>query len=132
RNDQWVFGDKSTGRYLLKFAWFPMERHQMVKGLASPDDARLSAYWAYRQKAQARNLAAQARRIARRQGYVCVHCKGELFNGEDLHLDHRAPRAQGGSDNDENRRLVHLYCHHQIHRMTGTRVPQQKQTVVAL
>ena len=27
RNDRWVFGDKATGRYLLKLAWFPIERH---------------------------------------------------------------------------------------------------------
>jgi RNA-directed DNA polymerase len=132
RNDRWVFGDKTTGRYLLKFAWFPIERHQLVKGRASPDDARLNAYWAYRQKAQARSLSAQAQRIARRQGYVCAHCEGELFNGEDLHLDHIVPRAQGGLDRDDNRRLVHLYCHHQIHRTTGTGVPDQKQKAVAL
>ncbi len=132
RNDRWVFGDKTTGRYLLKFAWFPIERHQLVKGRASPDDARLNAYWAYRQKAQARSLSAQAQRIARRQGYVCAHCEGELFNGEDLHLDHIGPRAQGGLDRDDNRRLVHLYCHHQIHRTSGTGVPDQKQKAVAL
>jgi len=32
RYDRWVFGDKTTGRYLLKFAWFPIERHQQAKG----------------------------------------------------------------------------------------------------
>lgn len=31
RNDNWVFGDKQTGRYLLKFIWFPIERHVLVK-----------------------------------------------------------------------------------------------------
>jgi RNA-directed DNA polymerase len=116
RSDHWVFGDKNTGGYLLKFAWFPIERHQLVKGSASPDDARLRAYWAYRRKAQASNLSSQARRIARRQGYACAHCREDLFNGEELHLDHIVPRAQGGTKRDENLRLVHLYCHHQIHR----------------
>ena len=36
RNDQWVFGDKRTGKYLLKFNWFPIERHILVAGKASP------------------------------------------------------------------------------------------------
>jgi RNA-directed DNA polymerase len=132
RSDHGVFGDKTTGRYLLKFAWFPIERHQLVKGSASPDDARLRAYWAYRRKAQASSLPSQARRIARRQGYACAHCREELFNGEELHLDHIVPRAQGETNRDENLRLVHLYCHQQIHRTRGTVVPPQRQMRVAL
>jgi RNA-directed DNA polymerase len=132
RNDRWVFGDKATGRYLLKFAWFPIERHRLVKGPASPDDARLAAYWTNRRKAHAGSLVSQARRIARRQGYACAHCREELFNGEELHLDHIVPRAEGENNLDENLRLVHLVCHQQIHRSQGTGVPQQKQTRVAL
>jgi RNA-directed DNA polymerase len=126
RNDRWVFGDKASSRYLLKFAWFPIERHQLVKGSASPDDRRLAAYWASRRKAQAGSLASQARRIARRQGYVCAHCREDLFNGEELHLDHIVPRAQDGNQRDENLRLVHLYCHQQIHRTMRTGILQQK------
>jgi RNA-directed DNA polymerase len=134
RNDRWVFGDKATGRrrYLLKFVWFPIERHQLVKGSASPDDARLTAYWAYRRKAQAGSLASQAQRIARRQGYACAHCREDLFNGEELQLDHIVPRAEGGTNRDENLRLVHLYCHQQIHRTRGADIPQQKQKRVAV
>ena len=41
RLDNWTFGDKQTGRYLLKFSWFPIERHVMVSGTASPDDPHL-------------------------------------------------------------------------------------------
>ena len=132
RNDRWVFGDKATGRYLLKFGWFLIERHQLVKGLASPDDARLAAYWAHRRKVHASSLASQARRIARRQGYACAHCREDLFNGEELQLDHIVPRAEGENNRGENLRLVHLYCHQQIHRTRGTAVPQQKQMSVAL
>ena len=28
RRDQWVFGDRDTGRYLVKFAWTPIVRHR--------------------------------------------------------------------------------------------------------
>lgn len=56
RNDRWVFGDKHTGAYLLKFSWFPIERHTLVKGRASPDDPALKDYWKERQAAKAKDL----------------------------------------------------------------------------
>ena len=46
RNDHWVFGDRDTGAYLVKFSWTGIERHVPVKGAASPDDPALAAYWA--------------------------------------------------------------------------------------
>jgi RNA-directed DNA polymerase len=50
RNDRWVFGDRDSGAYLLKFAWTKIIRHQLVKGAASPDDATLGTYWADRRR----------------------------------------------------------------------------------
>ena len=38
RLDIWTFGDKQTGGYLLKFDWFPIEWHVLVRGRASPDN----------------------------------------------------------------------------------------------
>ena len=32
RQDRWVFGDRDSGAYLVKFAWTKIVRHQMVKG----------------------------------------------------------------------------------------------------
>lgn len=34
RRDRWVFGDRDSGAYLLKFAWTKIVRHQMVKGIS--------------------------------------------------------------------------------------------------
>ena len=50
RNDHWVFGDRDTGAYLVKFSWTAIERHVPVKGAASPDDPALAAYWAKRRE----------------------------------------------------------------------------------
>ena len=36
RRDRWVFGDRDSGAYLLKFAWTKITRHTLVKGWASP------------------------------------------------------------------------------------------------
>jgi RNA-directed DNA polymerase len=113
--DTWVFGDKETGRYLLKFGWFKIERHVLVKGTASPDDARLRDYWKGREKAKAKNISPRQRRLAQRQDYVCPQCGTSLFNGEELHVHHRKPKYQGGTDEENNLLLVHLYCHQQIH-----------------
>lgn len=50
RNDRWVFGDRDSGAYLLKFSWTKIIRHQLVKGKASPDDPALESYWAQRRR----------------------------------------------------------------------------------
>jgi RNA-directed DNA polymerase len=56
RNDRWVFGNRA-GRdergsvpHLIKFAWTPIIRHQLVTGTASPDDPDLTDYWAARRQ----------------------------------------------------------------------------------
>ena len=42
RRDRWVFGDRDSGAYLLKFAWTKITRHTLIKGWASPDDPALT------------------------------------------------------------------------------------------
>ena len=55
-----------------------------------------------------------------------------LFNGEELHRHHIDATGRGWNGRDENRGLVHLYCHQQIHRTRGTGVPDQKQTACCM
>ena len=50
RRDRWVFGDRSSGAYMQKFAWTRIVRHWMVQGAASPDDPALAEYWAERRR----------------------------------------------------------------------------------
>jgi RNA-directed DNA polymerase len=50
RRDRWVFGDRDSGAYLVKFAWTGIVRHRMVKGASSPDDPALAQYWADRRR----------------------------------------------------------------------------------
>ena len=50
RNDHWVFGDRDSGAYLVRFSWTAIERHVPVKGAASPDDPALASYWDDRRK----------------------------------------------------------------------------------
>jgi RNA-directed DNA polymerase len=115
RQDMQVFGDKSTGAYLLKFNWFKIERHVIVKGTASMDDPQLQQYWRNRQQRQLKNLPSFRQQIAQRQDGGCPVCGQSLFNGEELQLHHRKPKAQGGTDQIENLLLLHLFCHQQVH-----------------
>jgi RNA-directed DNA polymerase len=117
--DRWVFGNKQTGAYMLKFAWFKIERHILVKGKSSPDDPKLRDYWIKRQEAKTKSELIKSRqKIAQRQQYICPVCGESLLNDEELHLHHKKPKSQGGGDNYGNLQLVHLYCHQQIHSGT--------------
>jgi RNA-directed DNA polymerase len=118
RLDPWVFGDKQTGGYLLKFSWFPIERHVLVKGTASPDDPRLADYWTKRQATKARDLTPSQQKLAKRQQGRCRQCGESLFNDEDLQVHHLLARSQGGKDSYSNLVLVHVLCHQQIHAKT--------------
>lgn len=113
RDDNWVFGDKQSGKFLLKFGWFKIVRHELVRGASSPDDPELRDYWWERQKVNANHLSAGDIDMANDQGWVCRLCGMDLINGEELHRHHTKPRARGGSDARRNRELVHLFCHQQ-------------------
>jgi RNA-directed DNA polymerase len=115
RNDDWVFGDRGSGRYLLKFKWYKIVRHPLVRGTASPDDPDLRDYWRDRSKVNRHHLSASDVRLAEAQDWCCPVCGMHLMNGEELHRHHKKPRSCGGSHADSNRELVHLYCHQQRH-----------------
>lgn len=116
RKDNWVFGNRKTGVILQKFAWSKIERHVMVKGTNSPDDPRLTEYWAKRNSEKRKDLPPSLQKIAQNQKCVCPICGESLFNEEELHTHHVIPKSQGGKDTYNNLQLVHLYCHQQVHK----------------
>ena len=82
RRDRWVFGDRDSGAYLLKFAWTKITRHTLVKGWASPDDPALASYWAARRRRGTPPLDPSRLRLLKRQRGSCPLC-GQLL----LHAD---------------------------------------------
>jgi RNA-directed DNA polymerase len=48
RTNRWVFGKPDF--YMLRFSWFPVKRHTLVKRDATWDDPELEEYWAARQR----------------------------------------------------------------------------------
>jgi RNA-directed DNA polymerase len=89
RRDRWVFGDRDSGAYLVKFAWTKIVRHQVVKGGASPDDPALAGYWAARRQRRKPPLDPTGLRLLQVQHGRCPLCRGLL-----LHADHepQSPR----------------------------------------
>ena len=84
RRDRWVFGDRDSGAYLLKFAWTGIVRHQMVPGPASPDDPTLAQYWAERRQRNKPPMDGITLSLLKTQRGRCPICGGLLL----LHADH--------------------------------------------
>ncbi len=128
RQDYWVFGDRSSGAYLVKHAWMKIVRHQMVKGESSPDDSALAEYWvSRRRRAAPPPLDDLSLRMLKKQQGVCPSC-GQLL----LYADHppQSPheweqwvritgkaiakrsicQEQGGSGDHSTLRLMHTRC----------------------
>lgn len=117
REDRWVFGNakQGPGYSLLKLSWTPIKRHILVKGDSSPDDGRLRHYWESRNSSRHKELSGKQRALAKQQQGKCFWCNETVHNDEYLHVHHLEPKRLGGSDKLFNLRLMHLYCHQQLH-----------------
>lgn len=82
RNDRWVFGDRDTGAYLVKFSWTPIVRHVMVKSGASMDDPGLTSYWEERRRRVKPPVDEYTLVLLSRQKGVCPLC-GDALLGID-------------------------------------------------
>ncbi|MGZ6693923.1 MAG: group II intron maturase-specific domain-containing protein, partial [Solirubrobacteraceae bacterium] len=79
RHDRWVFGDRTNGSYLHRFAWTHIVRHEIVKHRASPDDPELADYWARRRTKAPLPINLTAMRLYRAQNGRCAICKTTLL-----------------------------------------------------
>ena len=129
RRDRWVFGDRVTGAYLVKFAWTGIVRHRMVKGGSSPDDPALAQYWAdRRRRGVPPPLDRHRLRLLQMQAGRCPRCGNLLLEAEHppqtpseweqwVRVTGKALRKQSltyrrhdGSGETNSLRLVHLRC----------------------
>ncbi len=137
RNDTWVFGDRTSGAYLHKYAWTKIVRHVMVAGRSSPDDPALARYWADRRRNQPHpQLGESWQKALRAQKGLCHHCRERLIDtdsdlgspsqGEAWYAHVRATLTfQASTAHPGGRttyRLVHAPCarRHPDRQTTGT------------
>jgi RNA-directed DNA polymerase len=137
RGDQWVFGNRNSGAYLLKFSWTSIVRHQLVPGAASPDDPDLAEYWARRRRRSTPPLDGISLGLLKTQRGCCPLCGELLLFADDepqspeeweqwLRVTRKAVRrdaitVEGGSGTPDESvafRLVHAHCQRRYH--TGT------------
>jgi len=139
RRDRWVFGDRDSGAYLLKFAWTKITRHTLVKGWASPDDPALAGYWAARRRRGRPPLDRARLRLLQQQRGRCPRC-GDLLLHADQEPQHpdewerwitttrKATRHQaialdtgpGTPDQPIAVRLTHTRCRRRLPDGTGS------------
>lgn len=134
RQARWVFGDRDSGAYLLKFSWTKIVRHQMVPGGASPDDPALAEYWSRRRKRSSPPVDSVTLRLLKTQHGRCSICEGFLLDADHepqtpeeweqwLKVTGRAVRREaiaaepvpGTSDGPAALQLVHAYCQRRRH-----------------
>jgi RNA-directed DNA polymerase len=133
RNDRWVFGDRDSGAYLVKFSWTAIQRHVPVKGAASPDDPALAEHWANRRNKVKPPLGKYSLRLFTKQDGCCPLCGNHLLAADQppnspeqwerwLQLTRRAIAAsylarhrRSGPAVDDQTRLVHTSCQRELH-----------------
>ena len=132
RQDRWVFGDRTSGSYLHRFAWTNIVRHQIVKHAASPDDPELADYWAWRRQKAPLPINLTAMRLYRAQDGRCAICKTTLLAASDRpqtprDWEHWLATTRKTIDvvwNTANSdaaapRLIHLHCNPNPRRPPG-------------
>jgi RNA-directed DNA polymerase len=87
----------------------PIRRHIKVRGTRSPFDGDW-VYWSARMGRHP-EVAPQVARLLRRQTGTCARCGLYFKAGDAIENDHIVPRAQGGSNGDANRELLHRHCY---------------------
>ncbi len=127
RNDRWVFGDRHSGSYLVKFSWTRIVRHQMVKGGASPHDPALTNYWNTRRGRNPPPLGRSTLRLLQAQHGRCPLCGDYLLLADHqptspteweqwLTATRKAitkqaiTTAESDKPDDHKPRLIHTHC----------------------
>ena len=143
RNDHWVFGNRA-GRdergnvpYLIKFAWTPIVRHQMVTGTASPDDPDLADYWAARRRRVKPPLDSYNLRLLTKQAGRCPLCRDPLLTADQppqspqewerwwlsvvrraIAADYLVHQDGRGKPDGNQTRLIHASCRRELQART--------------
>jgi RNA-directed DNA polymerase len=96
----------------------PIPRFPKGKGRSSPYDPALHQYWTERKKQQVGRETYAKQRLTwhQKQGYRCALCSIPFRAGDSIETDHKIPTSQGGTDDINNKRLGHPWCHRQRHQ----------------
>jgi RNA-directed DNA polymerase len=103
---------------LFRASSVPMRRHTKIQGEANPYDPQWEPYCEARAGVRmARNLQGrrQLLRLWKDQEGVCAVCQQRITALTGWHSHHIVWRTHGGTDQADNRVLLHPNCHAQVH-----------------
>jgi RNA-directed DNA polymerase len=124
--DNWVFyaTDVKTNKkiYMDKYSsvsW-SLQAYNRIDPQKSPYDGNIH-YWSQHSGYKIMGISSPKRDfLLRQQKGFCVLCK-KPFTPDDffyMEIDHKTPRAKGGSEKWNNSRLLHKECHSKIHKIS--------------
>ena len=122
---QWSFYGSLKNRdgesykvHLYHLPGIPIKRHTKIKRIANPYDPAWEIYFEKRlglQMAEDLKGRQQLLYLWQEQDGICPICHQKITTLTGWHNHHIVWRVKGGSDNAENRVLLHPNCHRQVH-----------------
>jgi len=121
--NNWMFYGEHAGnvRTLYQASSTPIMRHTKIRGEANPYDPEWEMYFEKRLTVKMRgNLHGrkQLLQLWKEQKGRCPVCKQPITELSGWHNHHIIWRVHGGTDNIENRVLLHPTCHQQVHNQS--------------
>jgi 5-methylcytosine-specific restriction endonuclease McrA len=111
---KWIFATPDrASRLKLYSKRVGQNRYVKVTKGKSPYDGD-TRYWNNRWKSSA---SPTQRTLHDQQNGKCAWCKGNIYTGQVVEIDHIVPKKDGGSNTIKNLRLVHGHCHDQVHKL---------------
>ena len=122
-NRKAVFKDIETGNELIILGYIPIKRHVLVDGKMRVYDQtpKTIEYWKKREYTNAFKQIESVRieKLYKRQNGICDYCNNTITTTDikerEIHVHHMKPRSFGGNESYSNLKLLHSYCHRELH-----------------
>jgi RNA-directed DNA polymerase len=109
---------KTTHNWLYLASATPITRYKKIKGDCNPYDPTWESYLEERRSVKMAKTLYGKRRLMylwKEQGGLCPICNQPITHVTGWHNHHIVYKTLGGTDNAENRVLIHPNCHRQVH-----------------
>ena len=117
--DNRVFTD-GQGHHILNMSKIPIRRYIKVRSgmRVYGSDKQTREYWERRatQKTMRSAYTVKMVRLLEKQEGRCPCCNQHIEEIGETHIHHMRPRSEDGKDQLNNLRLLHLFCHEELHR----------------
>ena len=109
------------GQQILNISKIPIVRYIKVRSgmRVYSSDKQTQQYWEKRatQNVLREVYSERMERLLKRQEARCPYCCQLIEQIEGTHIHHMRPRSKDGKDELNNLRLLHLFCHEELHRV---------------